>query len=313
MELLCAKVPSGMTLENSEERIMNQMQKRHNVLMVVFIIYFVCVGFRLWEYFVLRTDQTWIGEAIVHKLIGIGILFLAMKSLHVSKQEIGYCGEKIWSNLAKGLAFGMGIFVIAYAVEVGLMASKGNFRGLQFFVSTYAVDRNIGNRTAIVFFLICILGNVVNVIMEEGIFRGLFTQILQQRFSFFSAAVISSVLFGLWHMVGPIRGYLDGTMSMGGMIANAIMLVVTSGLVGFKFALLTKMTGSLYMALGDHFVNNTIVNLLHVMSDTGVDELMVVRVAIAQSLSCMIVIGRYLQSSNTLILCYNTNRRNNTE
>jgi membrane protease YdiL (CAAX protease family) len=81
---------------------------------------------------------------------------------------------------------------------------------------------------------------------------------------------------------------------MGGMIANIIMLVVTSGLVGFKFALLTKITGSLYMAMGDHFVNNTIVNLLHVVSTTGADEMMVLRVAIAQSLSCVMVLVYYI-------------------
>ena len=68
------------------------------------------------------------------------------------------------------------------------------------------------------------------------------------------------------------------------------MLVVTSTLVGFKFALLTKMTGNLYMAMGDHFVNNTIVNLLHVVSHTGADEMMVVRVSLAQSVSFVIVL-----------------------
>ena len=55
------------------------------------------------------------------------------------------------------------------------------------------------------------------------------------------------------------------------------------------------MTGSLYMAMGDHFVNNTIVNLLHVVSDTGVDEMMVVRVSIAQSVSFIVVLIRYIQ------------------
>ena len=63
------------------------------------------------------------------------------------------------------------------------------------------------------------------------------------------------------------------------------MLVATSAIVGFKFAMMTKLTGSLYMSMGDHFVNNTIVNILHAMSTTGADEGMVLRVAIAQSVS----------------------------
>ena len=82
---------------------------------------------------------------------------------------------------------------------------------------------------------------------------------------------------------------------MESMIANVIMLLVTSTLVGFKFAMITEMTGNHYMAMGDHFVNNTIVNLLHVVSDTGADEMMVVRVSIAQSVSFILVLIRYIK------------------
>lgn len=272
------------------------MEKKNQgkALSVVLLVYIVCVVFRLFEYFILRTDKTWVGEAVVHKLIGIVILLMAVRMQDLSWKEIGFVKENAMKCLLKGLAFGLGIFAIAYAVETLIVMAQGRFDSLQFYVSAYAVDENIGYQTGFVFFLICVWGNVVNVIMEEGIFRGLFIRILEKKYHFISAVVISSVLFGLWHMVAPIRNYVDGTTSMGGMIANIIMLVVTSALVGFKFALLTKITGSLYMAMGDHFVNNTIVNLLHVVSTTGADEMMVLRVAIAQSLSCVIVLVYYV-------------------
>lgn len=272
------------------------MEKKNQgkALSVVLLVYIVCVVFRLFEYFILRTDKTWVGEAVVHKLIGIAILFVAVRVREFSWREIGFVKENFTKYLLKGLAFGLGIFAIAYAVETLIVMAQGRFDSLQFYVSAYAVDENIGYQTGFVFFLICVLGNVVNVIMEEGIFRGLFIRILKKKYRFILVAAISSVLFGLWHMVAPVRNYVDGISSMGGMVANIIMLVVTSGLVGFKFALLTKITGSLYMAMGDHFVNNTIVNLLHVVSTTGADEMMVLRVAIAQSLSCVIVLVYYI-------------------
>ena len=272
------------------------MEKKNHgkALSLVLLVYIVCFIFRLFEYFILRTDKTLVGEAVVHKLIGIVILFVAVRIQGLSWKEIGVVKDNAMKCLLKGLAFGLCIFAIAYTVETLVVMVQGRFDSLQFYVSAYAVDENIGYQTGLVFFLICILGNVVNVIMEEGIFRGLFIRILEKKYHFISAVVISSVLFGLWHMVAPIRNYVDGTTSMGGMIANIIMLVVTSGLVGFKFALLTKITGSLYMAMGDHFVNNTIVNLLHVVSTTGADEMMVLRVAIAQSVSCVIVLVYYI-------------------
>lgn len=67
-------------------------------------------------------------------------------------------------------------------------------------------------------------------------------------------------------------------------------------MIGFKFSLINKMTGSLYMAMGDHFVNNTIVNMIHVSSYTGVDELQIVRIAVAQGLSLIIVLIYYMQN-----------------
>lgn len=274
---------------------MEKKQKKQNVLTAVLAIYFICYGFRIFEYFILRTDKTWVGEAVVHKLTGIVILFAAVGFLRETLADIGLVRKGGLRNIGKGLFFGIGVFIIAYAVEIMMAIAGGTFVSLQVYVSTYAVDQNLGHRTEWLFFIICIVGNMVNVFMEEGIFRGLFQKILEKKYSFMCSALIASVLFGLWHIVGPIRNYFDGVSGVEGMIANAIMLTVTSALVGFKFALLTKLTGSLYMAMGDHFVNNTIVNILHVVSETGVDEMMFVRITIAQSVSFLLVLICYIR------------------
>lgn len=81
---------------------------------------------------------------------------------------------------------------------------------------------------------------------------------------------------------------------------NIVMLVITSTLAGIKFAMLTKLTGSLYMAMGDHFLNNTIVNVLHVVSFTGADELMTVRISIAQTVSFLAVLLFYIHRQRPL-------------
>lgn len=258
------------------------------------VIYILCFIFRMIEYFMIRTDQTLLGEAIIHKIAGIIILWIAIKMLSTDFEFIGFKRKGIFKNFAFGLLFGISVFAAAYGAEILIAVSQGNFQSLQFYVSSYAVDKNIGNQTGILFFLICIVGNIVNVLMEEGVYRGLFQKILQQKYKFIAAAIICSILFGAWHVIGPIRNYYDGLSSMGGMAANIFMLVITSSLVGFKAAMITKLTGSLYMAMGDHFVNNTIVNILHVTSYTGADELMFVRITIAQSLSFLLVLIFYI-------------------
>ena len=268
--------------------------RKEKVLTIILPVYLLLFLFRIFEYFVLRTDQTFWGEAFVHKLIGIGILLLLLKRYDFKAGEIGFVKDKILLNSLKGLLFGVSIFVLAYLVEILVLVFQGKFESLDLYVSAYAVNGNIGNQTAPIFFIICIAGNVINVVMEEGVFRGFFQRILEKRYSFIRAAVIASLLFGFWHIMGPVRNYYDGTMSLGGLIANMLMLLITSSLVGFKFAMMTRLTGSLYMEMGDHFVNNTIVNVLHVVSDTGTDEFMVIRIAIAQSVSFIIVLIWYI-------------------
>nr|WP_279279528.1 CPBP family intramembrane metalloprotease [Pseudobutyrivibrio xylanivorans] len=217
--------------------------------------------------------------------------------LRISKNEIGFKNGKHLLYILLGLAFGLGVFFIAYGAEFLLSLNSGNFKSLELYVSAYAIDSNIGNRTELIFFLICIIGNIVNVIMEEGNFRGLFLRILETKYSFVKSTVISAILFGFWHVAGPIRNYVDGRQSLRGMIITSLFMLVVSALVGLKFTMLTRITGSLYMSMSDHFVNNTIVNILHVVTNTGADELMTVRVCIAQTVSFLLVLIWYFMWS----------------
>lgn len=263
-------------------------------LIAVLIIYFICFAFRVLEYFVIRTDQTFFGEAFIHKLIGIGLLVGAVFFFQYKFEDIGFKTGKAFLDILKGLAFGLAIFTLAYGVEIIILAAQNEFKALELYVSAYSVNGNFGKRTEFIFFLICIIGNVINVVMEEGIFRGLFQKMLGDKYKFIIAAIIASLLFGFWHVMSPLRSYIDGEMSVGGFIANTAMLIGTSALVGFKFAMIGKLTGNLYMAMGDHFVNNTIVNILHVVSNEEADHLMTIRITIAQSVSFTIVLIWYL-------------------
>ena len=275
-------------------------RKNKNAVSMVLGIYVICFVFRAVEYFFLRTDQTVLGEAFIHKLTGIVILFAAARYYGFSNKDVGFSNNKILKNTLKGLGFGLAVFTLAYSVEILILVIQGRFESLSFYVSAYSVDGNVGNQTAFIFFIMCFLGNIINVVMEEGVFRGLFQKILEKKYSFFIAAVIASSLFGMWHIMSPLRSFCDGTMSTGGFAANSIMLIVTSALVGFKFAMMTKLTGNLYIAMGDHFVNNTIVNILHVISAGGADQMQVVRISIAQSVSFIIVLVWYLMKKRRL-------------
>ena len=101
------------------------LNTKTKTLLAVFAIYFLCFAFRFFEYFIIRTDQTFFGEAFIHKLIGIGIMVGALFLFGYKFKDIGFKTGKAFLDILKGLAFGLGIFVIAYGVEILILVGSG--------------------------------------------------------------------------------------------------------------------------------------------------------------------------------------------
>lgn len=262
----------------------------------ILLVYLVCFAFRAVEYLMIRTDQGIFGEAFLHKLAGILVLALALRVFSLRWRDVGFGAKSAVRYALYGLAFGAVVFLIAYGTEYLIQLIRGVSPSLQPYVTSYAVDGNLGRQTGLMFFAFCVIGNVINVTMEEGVFRGLFLRLAESKVSFVLAVVLSSVLFGLWHIAAPVRAYLDGDMSAMGALLSALMLILTTGITGAKFCLLTRITGSLWMPMADHFFNNTVINVLHVVTNSGADELQVIRITIAQTVSFLIVLILYWKS-----------------
>lgn len=260
----------------------------------VLLFFAVCFVFRIIEYMFIRTDQGIIGEAFIHKLIGIFMLAMAVKLLQYAWADIGLRAQQIIRHIFLGLLLGGVVFTVAYVTEILMQMFAGNTPTLQFYVTSYAIQGNRGMQDGTIFILMCIVGNIINVVMEEGVFRGLFLRLMEEKYSFAKACIFSSVLFGVWHIAQPLRNAIDGTQSLMGAIMSGLLLVVTSTLLGIQYSMLYKITGSLWAGMAAHFVNNAIINLLHVVTTAGVDELQTVRITIAQTLSFIIVLIFFL-------------------
>ena len=271
-----------------ETKLLNTKLK---TILAVLIIYVICFAFRALEYFVISTDRTFFGEAFIHKLIGIGIMIAAVFIFHYRFEDIGFKTGKSFFDILKGLIFGIAVFTVAYGTEIIILAASNNLQAVEFYVTAYSVDAGTEVKRTGIFFLVCAIGNVINVLMEEGVFRGLFQKMLSDKYKWLIAGIIASLLFGLWHIMAPLRSLIEGNKTVGGFIGESAMLIGTSALVGFKFVLMGKITGNLYMGMGDHFVNNTIVNILHVINkENEADQLQVIRISIAQSVSFIAVL-----------------------
>ncbi len=130
----------------------------------------------------------------------------------------------------------LGAYAIAYGAELIILALSGEAPSLAFYATSYALDGNQAMQGGLGIILIVVLGNIINVVMEEGGFRGLFQRLGEEKYSFTKALALSAALFGLWHIAQPVRNVIDGLQSVPGTVMAALMLVVTSAIGGVQFA-----------------------------------------------------------------------------
>ena len=233
---------------------------------VLFILgfYAVCCIFRGIEYFLLRTDQTVLGEAFIHKLLGIALLAVFLGVLKYKWRDIGFRLSQFIRDTGKGVLLGGGVFILAYGVELIMQMMAGNSPTLNVYVTSYAIGGNRSLQGGCWLLLFCIVGNLINVIMEEGVFRGLFYKLTEEKRTFLFACIFSSLLFGVWHIAQPLRNVIDGEQSVMGAVITGILLISTSTLLGIQYCMLHRITGSIWAGMAAHFINNTAINLLHV-------------------------------------------------
>ena len=255
------------------------------------VIFTLCLSVRFVEYFLIETDQTAIGENVLHKVVGIIILALVLKRVNLSWSDIGFQRNSFAGSILKGLILGSACFIISYGLELAILTLQGNPAHLEIYISSFSLTGSQIKNTDFVFFLLCVLFNIINVWMEEGVFRGLFIRTLSETKPFMQANFIAAFLFGIWHIVMPVRSYIHGEMSFAAMVLMGIGYMILSGIMGIKWGLLYRITGNIWVGLGDHLFNNTVAtNMLHVISAKGTDELQIVRIMAAQIISFVFVL-----------------------
>lgn len=263
------------------------------------LIFSICCVARVVEYFFLRTDETILAENFIHKVFGIVVLAIILALTKLSWDSIGFTKAKISKNIIKGLALGASCFSVAYLAEcILLYCMNGNVQ-LSVYTSGFSLNGEAVKQNGIGFILLCVAFNLINVWMEEGVFRGLFSRLLDNKMSFKGAVIFIALLFGVWHWVMPMRDYIEGNSSLGNLLVMGIGYIVLSGIMSIKWSVLYKITGSLWMGLGDHLFNNVVVtNFLHVVSNGEADGMQIVRILIGQLISFVMVMVYYKKRAN---------------
>ena len=272
---------------------MNLNKKYIPVFLIGFFL--ILYAFRLVDAFIIRTDQGPIGELFTHKLIGIALMITVVLFLHLTWADIGFKWNLFGRGILIGIAIAAPAYITAYVVEILIAIMQGKSPSLQFYATSYNIIGNSALNGGLWIIFIVIIGNIINVTMENAIFSGVMITVAEKRHSFFIAnGFYSSFLFGLWHSIMPLRNFIDGEQSLTGSVFSALLLFGSSFLFSVQLGMQFKQANSsLWDGMAVHFINNASVNLFHVVFADGTESNPTMRIAIAQTIMFIIVAVRW--------------------
>lgn len=265
-----------------------------NAEKIIGISYAICMIVRCFEYFIIRTDETIIAENVFHKVFGIILVIGLIVTLKLSTEAIGVkwrqSGQILW-----GFLIGILVYAISYGIEFVIYTAKAEQPFLTVFVEAFSLNGDAIPTKSLGFIGLCMLMNIINVVMEEGLFRGVYDRLLQGRYTFWKKAMIIATLFGFWHITMTLRSFYDGEMTLAQMLFMNFGYIWLAGMMSLKWSILKEMTGAIWIGMGEHFFSNTITNLLHIETVSGADPLQIVRVMGANIISFAIIAVIYIR------------------
>lgn len=265
------------------------MEKRRTITMMS-MIFILLMIIRAIEIVFVKTDQTWIGENILHKICCILLVWAALDLLGLHWSDLGFSKKGLFTGLKYGLALGISTFVLSYAAEFIVLSVMGKHPSLRFYITNFSLAQTHANGSSLLAVIVCMAGNIVNVYAEEGLFRGLFYKTGIQSYSQKTANTMQALLFGIWHITNIINPVLDGDMNIAMAAFMGIGYILLSGILAYEWGMCAALSGTLWIGASEHLFNNFISNSLHTVTETGADEWMIIRITLSNILSLLFVL-----------------------
>ena len=270
----------------------NQINKTKNqIIKIIAILIAVTTVIKYIEFLFIRTDQTIIADNVITKICCIIATLIAMKVCGLKLSDIGLKWKSTFKYIGCGFGLGIFTFAISYGLETLLLALQGKAPHLSLYITNFGLSGATAEVSlSALAVIICVIVNIINVLAEEGMFRGFILQAVTDKWGFKTANYVQALLFGIWHIVMCVLGVYDGQMTIVQAIVFAIGYVVLAGILAIEWGTCVSMTGVLWVGLSEHFFNNFIGNILHVVSTTGTDEFQIIRIVLSNFLSLGIVL-----------------------
>ena len=273
---------------------MDKNKKR--VICIIALAFIICSIVKDIEFIYIKTDSTFIGENVICKIVCIIATVIITYMLGYKLTDIGFKNKNILKYAAAGLGLGIITFAISYGAEMLILSLQGSNPKLSVYITNFGLT-GATNTMSLSFsaVIICIIGNIINVVAEEGLFRGILLKAVSDQWSFKLGNFVQALLFGFWHIISCVIGVKDGSMTIGMAFLFAIGYVVLAGILAIEWGTCVNMTGVLWVGMFEHFFNNFVSNALHVLSTNSAgtieaDNMQILRIVLSNVLSLSIVL-----------------------
>ena len=269
---------------------------KKKIIWSLVIMFVICSVIKDIEFLYIKTDSTFIGENVICKIVCIIATVITSYKLGYKLSDIGFKNKSVLKYACCGFGLGIVTFAVSYGIEMLILAINGANPKLSVYITNFGLT-GATNEISLSFtaVVICIIGNIINVLAEEGLFRGIILKSVSDIWGFRTGNFIQALLFGFWHVITCVLGVIDGSMTIGMAFVFAIGYVVLAGILAIEWGTCVNMTGVLWVGMFEHFFNNFVSNALHVLS-TGADgtieadNMQILRIVLSNILSLTIVL-----------------------
>lgn len=189
--------------------------------------------------------------AVAVTVVGILTLLWIARADDLSFVDLGLAG---WVNSRRGLRWGGACVAIACVFYAAMLLTPAR---------ELLADERTAESAGPLLVQVLVVIPLQTVLWEEFAFRGVLWAIIRRDHGWKIATAVSSVLFGLWHVLPAVTfsgasGAVDSTVGSGiaATTATVVVTVVFTGLAGAFLCELRRRSGSLLAPIAAHWSAN---------------------------------------------------------
>lgn len=223
-------------------------------------MYFVMLAIYCLDIFVFQSDLTVLGDAFFSRFFSFIIIFMYTKA---SKDSLAILGiskkkEKFVAGGIYGALFSLvPLFLVMLGEVVYYASTDASMLNLNFSPPSLNYVRTEGHMTPVGVTVIYIATTFFGSAFKEFFFRGFMLKKMNKVMNFFSANLFQALLYMSFILPSLARNFLRGYYnSTTAKLAVFIIIfyIVHETFAGIKWGLITRISGSTYIATVDHFL-----------------------------------------------------------